>query len=110
MVAVCGRLSGCRRGQLWHVDGWPWLWWLWAVVVLYGRCFVVVVAFVAIGVRGWSFVAVGDHCGWLSPFVLIPMGSLSVVCVVGGGKRKKSHITHDYQTRVICYVSQINNK
>ena len=80
------------------------------MVVSYGRCFVVVVAFVAIGIRGRSFVAVGDRCGRLSPFVLVPVGSLWVVCVVGGGKRKKSHVMHDYQTRVICYVSQINNK
>ena len=70
----------------------------------------VVVVFVAIGIHGWSFVTVGDHCGQLSPFVLVAVGSLSVMYVVGGGKTKKSHVTHDYQTRVICYASQINNK
>ena len=45
---------------------------------------------VAIGVHGQSFVAVGDHCGQLSLFVLVAVGSLSVMCVVGGGKRKKA--------------------
>ena len=77
------------------------------MVVLCGRCFVVVVAFVAIGVHGPSFVTVGDHCGWLSLFFLVAMGLLLVVYVIGGGKRKKSHVTHDYQTGVICYASQI---
>ena len=32
------------------------------------------------------------------------------MCVVSGGKGKKSHVTHDYQTEVVCYASQINNK
>ena len=82
MVVVCKRLSGCCSGLSWHVDGWPWSWWSWALVVSCGRCFAVVVAFVAIGVRGRSFVAVGDRCGRLSPFVVVVVAGRCPSCVL----------------------------
>ena len=96
-VVVVGS-RGMLMGGHGHGGHGPWL------------CCMVVVAFFAIGICGQSFVVVGDHCGQLLLFVLIAVGSLLVLCVVGGGKRKKSHVTHDYQTRVICYVSQINKR
>ena len=73
------------------------MWWLWAVVVLYGRCFVVVVVFVTTCIHGWSlFVTVGDHCRWSSLFIIVAVGGhcwLCVLLVVVRERKATSHMT-----------------
>ena len=65
------------------------------MVVSCGRCFVFIMAIVAIGVRGRSFVAVGDRCGQLSPLVVVAVAGhcrSCVLLVVVRGRKATSRI------------------
>ena len=87
---------------------------VWVLVMGHGchlvcaHCFMVVVAFVATCICGWLlFVVVGGHCGQSSPLSWVVVLNFHVCCWWWYGEEKPYH--DDYQTNIVCYLSQINN-